>query len=141
MTLAEAVLAFGLMAVLAVVVIGVFTKLMVSTTKSTDLTAAQLLARSVLDRAVRAGPPDWGVDFTSVGTVGLYTHDKTVMTDFVYQVVPLRLTPAGSSDSMGELYEIGVTVSWWTETPDANAGHAGVGKVSTQISRTVFIRK
>lgn len=141
MTLAEVVLAFGLMSILAVVVIGVFTKLMVSTTKSSDLTAAQLLARSVLDRAVRAGPPDWGVDFTGVGTVELYTHDKTTLTDYVYSVVPVRVTPAGGTDTMGELFELRVTVSWWTDTPDADAGRQGVGKLSTELSRTVFIRQ
>lgn len=140
MTIAESVVAFGLMAVLAVVVIGVFSKLLVSSAKSTDLTAGQLLAKSVLDRAARQGPDQWGVGGSTTnfgGGAQLYAHDKTTGTRFVYEVLPVRL----NTDIMGNLYEVTVTVTWWRDQVDPEAGRQQVGRLSTQLSRTVYVKK
>ena len=133
---------------LSLVVIGVFTKLLLASTKGSDLTTANLLARSILDRAVRYGPPrsagvdGWGVggDYTtSGGRASMYTHDTKVKTKFVYQVIPTRLTP--DKNVVGTLYDVRVIVTWWEDEASAQAARQEFGRLSTEVSRTVYVRQ
>lgn len=143
LTLAEIVVALGVLTALSLVVVAIFTRLLVSSTKNSDQTTANLLARSILDRAVRQGPPDWGTggDFsTAGGTATLSTNDTTSKTGFVYQVTPVRLTTPDSF-GFGELYEVTVIVSWWTDSADKNASREGYGRTSVEVTRTVYIRE
>lgn len=141
MTIAEAVVAFGLMSVLSLSVIGVFSKLLTASAKSSDQTAGRLLAKGVLDRALREGPPNWGVggNFSSFGgEAALYAHDSLSGTSFVYQVLPNEVVT--TTNSMGRLYEVTVTVTWWRDRADAGATREGVGRLSTELTRTVYFR-
>ena len=141
LTLAEIVLTLGLMAVLLLVVVGVFTKLMMSSVKSTDLTTASTLAQTILEHAVRQGPPEWGIggDFsTTGGRAEFYTHDTNISTKFVYQVKVDRATTPPES-SMGTLYNIKVIVNWWGEEADRTSARPDLGRLSTELTRMVYV--
>lgn len=56
----EVVLALGLVVIMALAIVGIFSRLMSRSAYSADQAAAQLLAQSLLDKAIRMGPPDWG---------------------------------------------------------------------------------
>ena len=58
LTLAEVVLALGIIAIVALSILGVFTKLMVSATKNTDLTTADALALTIMENAVTQCTPE-----------------------------------------------------------------------------------
>ena len=137
-------MATGLLGVLGVIVIGIFSRLLFSSAKSGDQMAARLLARGVLERALREGPPNWGVkgNLSNAGGKGnLYTHDNMSQTDFVYQVTPHRITTPQTTAAMGDLWEVRVVVSWWRATADPNASREGMGRVSTELSRSVYYRQ
>lgn len=137
LTLSEIIVALGVMTALSLVVIAIFTKLLASSTKSTDLTTANLLARSLLDRAVRQGPPDWGNagNFSrDGGTIALETGEAAA-TKFTYQISPVKVTNA-PDPNLGQLYNVTVEVRWWD--PEQKRG---MGKLSTTLSRTVYIRE
>ncbi len=142
MSVAEVVVAFGILGILAVVTIGVFTRLLSSSGKGTDQVAAQVVAQTVLDRAVRHGPPNWG--FPSGGATGkleLEIREPTTQTDFLYRVEAQRATTTADSLSMGNLYEVQVTVTWWQEEVDSSAYRQGIGRTSLELSRLVFVKE
>ena len=144
MTLAETVMALALMGVLIVVVVGFFSRMLMASAKSTDQTAGRLLAHSVLERAAREGPPNWGVAGNLGSTAGgqrVYAHDSLTGTDFVYRVDVTKVSVTRPNIPMGEMYQLDVTVTWWKDKADAQAQSEGVGQVSTQLKRTVYIRE
>lgn len=142
-TLAEIILALGILATVSLVIIGLFTRLLASSTKNTDLTAANLLARGVLDKAIRSGKPNWGTSKKLADAGGSVTdmikldgNDST--TEFEYQLEVTRET--SNPAAIGQLYRLDVTVSWWSEKGSSKTGRHGYGKLSTQLSRTVYVR-
>jgi hypothetical protein len=142
LTLSEIIVALGLTAILSLIVLGVFTKLLLSSTKSTDLTTASLLARGVLEKVVREGPVGTAgtVRFPELeGETELFTQDRGSKTKFFYQVSSARLTTEADS-GIGTLHNVRVTVSWW-EDDGAESSRADYGKLSTQVERTVYVRR
>lgn len=130
------------MAAVSLVVIGLFTRLLASSAKNTDLTTANLLARSILDRAARIGPPKWGIGSehsVSGGTASLQTNGDESKTDFSYEIDVRKAT--SEVGTLGQLYHLTVTVSWWGEDVSSTRMRQGIGKVSTQLTRTVYIRE
>jgi hypothetical protein len=135
LVLSEIVLSLGLLAVVGLTVIGVFSYLAVNSQGSSDRAAAELLSDSVLERAVKAGPdPDavdglqWGVGRDKVFQE-LSTADNGSATRFTYQVSPelIRSAPLGS------VYLVTVEVAW------AEEGGVERGKGHLKKSRTVYI--
>jgi hypothetical protein len=146
LTLSEVVMALGVMTALSLVIVAVFTKLLISSTKNTDLTTANLLARSILDQTVRKGPgqnpnePDFHKFTTPGEKVSLSTNNKNSKTKFVYEVRSQRITNEADS-TLGNLYNVEVIVSWWSDEADESNSRADYGKLSTQISRTVYVKE
>lgn len=134
LVLSEIVISLGLLAVVGLTVIGVFSSLALNSQSNSDRAAAQLLAESVLERAVKSGPDPvdglrWGV-----GTDKLFkelkTADDSSATRFSYQISPelIRTAP------LGTIYHVTVEVVWLEE----GAGpQRGTGKLKK--SRTVYI--
>lgn len=140
LTVAEIVLSLALLLLVMVSVIGLFTKLLASTTKTTDLTAGTIFAQRVMERAVRAGPPGWGGSgVTALGQTDVYTHDIDNQTTFLYRVIPaVMYSPPELPLRMGTLYNIDVLVYWWVDDPDR--ARAGMGRLSFMTSQTVYVR-
>ncbi len=140
-TLTEVVLAIGLLAVIALSLIAAFTKVFGAVSKNTDLEAARLLARRVLDRALKVGYPDWGVGPSHQGSVDLVTQDSGRATHFIYTVTPSLLKSDsfdfGGSPVKRELYYLEVEVSWWENGPSKE--RQGMGRMSTRLGQTIFV--
>lgn len=133
-------MALGLLTVISLAIIGVFTKLLSASTKNTDRTAAHLLAQSTLEKASRQGPPDWG--FGVGGSTGeasitdkLSTNNDRTQTEFTTTIKVDKVTNADPKVYLGNLYDVTVTVSWWGKK------RRGLGRLSTETSRTVYIRQ
>lgn len=122
----------GLLAIIAVSLAGVFTHLLNASAKNTDLTAARVLASTVLDRAVRSGPPTFGFSGFTGNTARLRTQDADSLTEFVYDISPARLKlDNGMVGVNRELYYIEVEVRW-----AADSGQVEKGVLSTKVSQT-----
>jgi prepilin-type N-terminal cleavage/methylation domain-containing protein len=137
-TISELVVAIGLLAIIAVVVIGLFVRITVSSSKSVDQSAALELAHRVLDEYADADPSTWDAVESDQD---LQTHDPALKTTFYYRLSNRRISTA--EDEMGNLYRLDVDVSWWP----ANAANPqpgqrrDYGKLSLQLSRTVFVEQ
>ena len=144
-TLAEVVLAVGLLTIISITVAGVFIHLLHASAKTSDVTAGRALARRLLDRAVRAGPPDWGFpqlptvvgdpSYKEGGTQILMTQATESQSEFFYRVEWDDLKPAdtGIGGVSRELYHVQVVVSWWGDAPDRS--QVEMGRLSTKISQ------
>lgn len=133
-TMAELVLSMGLLALIATVVIGLFVRFTVSSTKSTDQTAALELANQVLDEFADASPSYWN----QTGTKEFQTHDDVTRTTFSYRLDYRLLSPPTAQ--MGDLYRLDVQVSWWPDSSGTLQNQRrDYGKLHLNLSRTVFV--
>ena len=133
LSLLEVVLALGLLAAVALVIIGVFLALFQATTKNKDQGSAELLMESILEKATATGPPTWGVPATGTKLSAPQSGD---LTDFSYQVDTRDLSTAGSP---GELWQVTVTVAWWTEDDrPLKESRTGYGNTHISGTRSVF---
>jgi prepilin-type N-terminal cleavage/methylation domain-containing protein len=135
-TIAELVLAIGLLGIIAVVVIGLFVRFTISSTKSSDHTVASELATKLLDDYVDSDPAFWDVHANQE----LRSHDTETSTTFTYQLDYKLLS--GSDAEMGDLYRLDVFVSWW---PDGGEGKRNqrrdYGQLHLNLSRIVFVER
>lgn len=134
-------LAVGLLGIILVSVIGLFHSLLQSTGKSTDLTAATVLAQGRLNELVAAQPgyfADYGTDFpTAVLGKGIYVHDSDSDTTFYHQVTPELLK---DEPGFGRTYYLEVKVYWNTADPNSVArNRMGQGQQSVKLGRIVYV--
>jgi len=134
LVLSEIVLSLGLLAVVGLTVIGLFSYLTLNSQVNSDRAAAQLLAESVLDRAVKAGPEpvnglEWGLGRDKLFKE-LKTAEDSSSTQFSYQITPelIRTAPLGS------VYHVTVEVAWSDGRQSPERGRGALKK-----SRTVYI--
>lgn len=135
-TLAEMVVAFGLLTFVSLVIFGLLTVLLQSSAKTREQAAAELLAESLLEKAAREGPPGWGVD----GEAGVRREVPPELdgTRFSYQIDPSRVERP-STDSVGELWEIKVTVAWWSDEGSAlESSRVGHGQSFLRATRQAY---
>lgn len=140
-TLAEIILALGLLGIILVCVVGLFQNLLASTTKSSDLTVASVLAQQRLNELVgqRAqNLADYGMDFPAdVVSREIYTHDSSTATTFHQRATSelLFIDP-----DVGKTYFIEVQVHWASTDPNqASANKAGQGQTSVKMGRVVYV--
>lgn len=142
LTVAEVVVALGLLALLMIVVLGIFTQLLASSTKNTLLQAGTLHADKVLNEAVRnarSSPPAF--DPTATGQQGIYTHDETNLTIFYHTLVATPVTTFNPS-APGETWQLEVEVNWWAaDASDPTRARPGYGKLYTRQQRMVYISR
>ena len=139
LTLAEVVLSTGILAFVALTVVGVFLALLRTSAKNREQASAELLTESLLERASVSGPPNWGVD-RQIGT-RLPVDQATGGVKFFYQVDPLRI-PTGLSPEPGQTWQVTVTVGWWLEQESSavEASRVGFGNQFVRGVRTVYWR-
>ncbi|MBS2036743.1 hypothetical protein JST97_17265 [bacterium] len=129
LTLAEFVLALGLMAILLVMVGGLMTRLVAASNKSGDLSAGMELAQRVLNDVVLRGTYDTSQALT---TYTLYSHNDQVVTEFTYQVTS---TPVAVPDSPPSYFV--VVDTWWWGAGATHDSRANMGKLHARLSRLV----
>ena|GEM_PF-6740050 len=96
LTLAEFVLALGLLAMLVVAVGGLMTRLIAASSKSSDLSAGMELAQRVLNEVILRGAYDTSVAVTQHA---IYSHNDQVVTEFTYQVTSTPVNVPSSPPS------------------------------------------
>lgn len=127
----EIVVALGLVATVALAIIGVFSTLITASGKSSDQAAAELLAQATLEKAVRSGPPFWG---GAARDQTLQTGDASSGTVY-HSRISTRLLP--ETHPLGDLYEVTVLVSWGRSIAKEQA--PGRGKLWVERSRLVYV--
>lgn len=139
LTVAEIVVAFGVLAFVALVVIGVFLALLRTSAKNREQAMAELLAESVLERSTAEGPDGWGV----AGQTG-QRLEATLQQDgsrFFYQVDPVLVPPDVPVDEDGQCWKVTVTVAWWVSGDEPlETSREGFGNRFVKGTRTVYRR-
>lgn len=150
LTLAEVVLAMGILAFLALLVVGVFLALLKSSAKNREQAMAELLTEKFLEKAAAEGPPDWGVGKEKVGTrleEEPLELDRTAgkeldRTRFFYQV-DSELLETEPKTTAGATWRITVTVGWWLakDAPKMESSRVGFGNQYVRGVRTIYWRQ
>lgn len=144
--LGEVVVAIGLLSIVSLTVVGVFSFLAVTSQTRSERAAAELLADTLMEQAVTAGPPNWGLPEGQVMVdvpidesglppgqdVQLDTGDSQAKEHLAFLVIPEELEEA----SLGKLYRVRVRVSW-QEPPGPDNVERGKGYL--ERTRTVYI--
>lgn len=144
LTLAEIVLAMGILAFIALTVVGVFLALLQSSAKNREQAMAELLTESLLEKAAAVGPPDWGVR----GQIGIQkkAEDEWEFPSdgptFFYQLDPVKVDTRPDS-AAGETWKITATVGWWLaeDAPRIETSRVGFGNQYVKGVRTVYWRQ
>lgn len=153
MTVAELVLAIGLLGLAIVFVLALFTRLISSSTKSSSQTVGLLLAQRRLDQAMREGPPSWGANLSTVPDLPLYEdtqsiansvyqHDDQNKVDYWQHFRAERV----QRKSMGSLWKLTADVVWWpadgsaATVKDVNTTHSDQGRLSVTLERVYYFQ-
>ncbi len=149
MSVLEVTIAMAILAVTTLGVIAVLTRIMVAQSVSSHQTVGRLIGESVLQEALLAGPPTWGVgDLTVVRTRVAQVGQRSESSEFSYQVI-VRQVPdrnrsgavmfdhGSGSINMGDLWEVRVQV-WWN-SEDGPKGAIERGTQSLFVSKLVYI--
>lgn len=129
LTLAEFVLALGLMAMLLVFVGGLMTRLVAASNKSGDLSVGMELAQRLLDETVLRGTYDTSQALTSYA---VYSHGDQLATEFTYQITS---TPIAVPDSPPSYFV--VVDTWWWGADKNRDSRTNMGKLHARLSRLV----
>lgn len=137
-TVAELVVAIGFLAIIAVVVIGLFVRLTTSSSKSADQSVALEVASRLLDEYAGSSPSDW----TTVSSQQeLQTRDPGSKTTFYYR---FKHRVIDSQSLMGDLYRLDVDVYWWPDDPtrlQKTPNRRDYGKLQVHLGRVVFVEQ
>lgn len=140
LTLAEVVVAIGILAVAGLAVIAVFAKLVGAQSKSGHQVVARLLADQVLEEASLAGPPNWGAtDITEPQIREFQLQGAPAPVPFKYRLTPTLLRDAPPANPMGKLYGLKVDVWWETDEPGQSVRDKG--RLSLTAHRVVYIEE
>lgn len=138
-TLAEVVVSLGLLALMLVSTLILFSKLLASTTKNGYLEAAGVYADQILEHAVShpaSSSPLYAA--LTVGEQDLMVEGETSPTKFVYR---LEARQVATANPHGERWLLQVEVRWWTaETQEAAASRTDYGLLRTRQSRLVYVK-
>lgn len=134
LSLAELIASFGLVSVVSLAIIGVFSGLMLGSSKNSTQAAAELLARTVLDSAARSDPETWPSlsSFQKKELIG----DRGSKTTELFCRLESELI---DQHQMGDLHRLQVSVTWDSSDPE---GHRlGRGKNWIELGRIVYVEK
>lgn len=143
LTLAELMVALGLLALAALAIIGVFTVLIQASAKNREQAQAELLAQNLLERACAEGEPAWGVRGRKGERQELQLSEDG--TRYFYQVDPVSLSEAEQGpedDRDGRSWAVTVTVGWWLDSAaeELDASREGFGQQFVKAYRIVYFR-
>lgn len=158
-SIAEVVLAIGLLAFVAITLVGLFSQMVLTSSKNRDQVMAELIAEQVLERAVVEGPTSinsgslgWGVK-NQVGQV--LQHEIQEPTQFFYRVDVAQLdgaagdrgpdwttnSPETDALDLGHHWLVEVSVGWNPDGNDLESSRVGQGLQWVKQSRTVYYQE
>lgn len=139
------IVAVSILAIAALAVISILTRILVAQSSSSHQTVARMLAESVLDEAALAGEPSWDLSdsppFPIKARVGqnqeevlfwCYRAKPTVVSSNNEDGAPLF----AAGPTMGRLVELRVTIYWNSDQP--NTGGPERGTQTLTVSRFVY---
>lgn len=140
-TLAEVMLAVGLLGLILLSVMGLFHSLLASTSKSNDMTVATVMAQQRLNELVTQQPAyksAYGQDFPNdVLTQAVYAHDSQSSSTFYSKARPELLK---DEPNFGRTYYLEVEVYWNTADPNQVAANRHQqGAQSVKAGRVVYV--
>ena len=148
LTIAELLVATGLLGVVLVTVMTLFGQLLHNTNKNSMLSAGAFFADTVLDKQILlaqealALAPDNANPAFAVTTVEgeemLATTDEKLQTKYIYRLEAEQLdgfTPSAP----GQLWHVEVEVRWWNDDLEGDAVRAGMGNLSIKRGRIVYL--
>lgn len=159
MSVAEIVFALGILAFLGLTLVGIFSQLVLTSSKSRDLAMAELIAGEIAERAVIEGPYSssnklggWGV-LNQTGTVHPYNLSKP--TQYFYRVDVAQLDTSASDPgplpspsnynndnlAMGHHWQVTVRVGWDPNDPSMSSGKVGQGKQWVEIKKSAYYQE
>lgn len=140
LTVAEVVVAIGVLATMLVAVLLLFTQLMASTTKNNLVNLGSLYADRILEQTVKNRSLSAPAFQPLVsGEESVVSHGDESSTTFAYRVEATQLTP---TTTPGEQWLLEVEVQWWHDTPSTpSKGRAGYGRLSTKQRRIVYVKR
>lgn len=158
MTVAEIVFALGILAFLALTLVGVFSQLVLTSSKNRDLAMAELIAGEIAERAVIEGPQTtsnsnagWGV---SNRTSEVHDYSVTKPTRYFYQVDVAQLdtsasdpgpsTPVGPDNDnlpLGHHWMVTVRVGWDGNDQILSNSKAGQGRQWVEIKKNAYYQE
>jgi len=134
LTLAELVVAFGLMTLILLASIQLFTYLLASGGKTTANLVAINLATMKLEEEIS------GVSAGGTGTIKAYTLDPASNTQFYYEITRAPMSGNPTAPTGAYLGGFTVTVQVWWNTDSPTRAHAGVGLQRVRLSRFIYPR-
>lgn len=139
--MAEILIALSLLAVLAVTVIGVFSKLLLAGSKDAHREVGLRLAEKHLSQAARTGPPDWGggtgAGRSYNGKARLAAERDGLTTEYLYSV---RVNEEERTP-LGILEKVRVDVEWWPSSTGADKMRREQGRLSVSLEQLVYTGK
>ena len=148
-TVIEIVVSLSILAIAALGLIAVMTRLMMAQSTSSHQTVAKLFAESRLQEAVLASPPDFGAGPSgTVGEVNVRVGQNREEVQFFYRVEPFPVVEPGDPfgklhpsnfSNMGDIYLIRVNV-WWNEEDDPS-GAIEQGTRTLEVSRLTYVEE
>ena len=140
LTLAEVVVAIGILAVAGLSVLAVFVKMVGAQSKSGHQVVARLLAEQVLEESCLAGPPNWGLTDPSEEQIREFQLEGAPEPiPFRYKLGWKVLRQSEGLSQMGALYGLDVTVTWEQEV--AGQPSREKGRSSHTAHRVVYIEQ
>ena len=133
-TLAELMLSLGLLTVILIGSVSLFTRLLAANRKVASTMVGVTFAHSKLEEIAESG------NFSNLnGSQGVYLMDPSLGTQFYYrtQSEPLSAVTSGSSQYLGG-YLVHIDV-WWNANSPTEA-KPGVGLQRVQVSRFLYPR-
>ena len=139
LTVAEVVVAIGILGILLVSIISLFIQLMASNTKNNLVNLGTLYADRILEQTVRnPDPGDPAFPVYRSGQESIVSHGDETTTTFAYRLESTKL----SGPDPGEQWLVKLEVQWWHADPnDASRIQAGFGKLSTKQQRLVYVKR
>lgn len=122
----------GLLAILITVLIGLFVRLGIGSTKTLDRSMALELAHRILEEHAANSPTTWQIQDQHSETLGVGRPPIL----FEYRLDSALLSDA--SNPMGDLYRMDVDVSWWPQG-NASSQRRDYGRLTLRLSRVVFV--
>lgn len=148
LTIAELLVATGLLGVVLVTVMTLFGQLLFNTDKNSMLSAGSFFADAVLDQQIKiaqerlSGSPDNGdLAFDPAvieGESTIATTDVKLPSKYIYRL-EAEAVALGDSNDYGQMWYVEVEVRWWNDSMEGDAARANMGRLSIKRGRMVYL--
>jgi len=135
LTIAEIVLSLGLLSIMMLGLIRLFTALLASSSKNTRTLVGSQFASQKLEEVIASG-----IYSNASGNLAAYTVDASTQTQFYYQVRCDALSASLTNPDVSYLGGYVVTVQVWWNSDSPQRARPGVGLQTAQVQRFFYPR-